>query len=762
LTTYSSSQLPPARDDGPNGAAEAPALQLGQTLRKYWVTALATAVAVVVATVFFTLGQKRIYQAEATVMFDPHPPSPLGKRVEAVVDMGAGTFWNNQEYYETQYNIIKSRRVALAVVEDLGLQNDPAFLQNLPEGQQPTKAEPAGPELAAETLRGRLKVDPVKDSRMATVKLRDANPKRAQRILGALVETYVQQNLDTAMASTSSATDWLRGQLDSLKNDLESSEMALHQYKKKKDILSLAFDDKSSMLAGQMKDINAELTRVRALQQEAMARRNVLAGAPGGDPTLIQDNELLHSAQMIGLRSRYQEAVRERDGLLGSGKGPHHPDVAAAERRVKSAKKAILKEIANIKRAAGGEVAKLARQAGGLQGMLEAAKQQAHELGLLEIEYNRLNRSKENTEKLYSLVLERTKEADLSQMLRVNNITIVDKPLVPMVAVSPRVPLNLAVGVMLALLFGVGAAFGRNLMDRTVRIPEDVERELGVTFLGLLPEQGKAGSRGGYYGYGARHRRHRGKRVQDGRPELVVHEDPTSSIAEAARAIRTNLMFMAPDTPYKTLLVTSAGPSEGKTTVACCVAVAMAQAGQRVLLVDCDLRRPRVHRIFPHDDDAGVTTVLLQDNLAEAIVETEVPQLSVLTSGPVPPNPAELFHTERFKKLLHEAAAHFDRVVIDSAPVVAVTDPTILSTLVDGTVLVVRANKTRKELARHALGSLQAVGGKLAGVVLNAVDVTRSEYKYSYYYYHRGGYYGSPPASSRDVPAPPEQADARA
>ncbi|MCA9619574.1 MAG: polysaccharide biosynthesis tyrosine autokinase [Myxococcales bacterium] len=709
-----------------------------RNLRKYWTTALAVLVVTVVGTTFFTLGQKKIYQAEGTVMFDPNPPSPLGSQVESVVDIGSGNFWSNQEYYETQYNIIKSRRLALQVVKELGLQNDAAFISNLPAGERPEHEAAVEPERAAEVLRGRLDVEPVQDSRLAIIKLRDADPERAQRLLSTLIDTYVEQNLDNALSSTSSATDWLRSQLDTLKKDLESSELELHQYKKEKDILSVKFDDKSNMLAEEMNQINAELTRVRGLQQEAIARRNVLAGAPGTDPRLIQANELLRSPLLNTLRADYESAVRERDALLGEGKGAHHPEVAAANNRVKAAEEAILKEINNVKRAADREVAVLARQAGGLKGMLEESRKQAHELNLLEIEYNRLRRSKENTEKLYSLVLSRTKEADLSQMLRVNNISIVDKPLQPQTAVSPVVPLNMAVGVVIGLLLGVASAFGRAMMDRTLKVPDDIESELGMTCIGLLPQLEDMDTPPA-----AKPKRRRGKVAPVLRPELAVHDQPTSSIAEAARSIRTNLMFLSPDEPYKTLVITSAGPAEGKTTVTCCIAVAMAQAGQRVALIDCDLRRPRIRRIFGLPDQEGVTTAMLENKFEGAFFETEVPNLYVMPSGPIPPNPAELLHTERFKQLLEYAQANFDRVIIDSAPVVAVTDPTILSTIADGTVLVVRAHKTRKELAHHAQRSLAAVGGNLLGVILNAVDFSRSEYKYSYYYYRRSEYYGS-------------------
>ncbi len=709
-------------------------------------------VLVVAGTVFYTMGQKRIYEAQSTVMFDPNPPRPLGSRVESVVDMGAGTYWDNQEYYETQYAIIQSRRVALAVVQDHGLHNDSAWLQNLPEGVEPKLKNHVTPELAAEVLRGRLSVQPVIDSRLATVKYRDASPQRAQRILSAVVDTYVEQNLENALASTTSATDWLSGQLDSLKADLENSEMNLHQYKKDNDILSIAFDDKSSMLGEELSQINKELTRVRAELQEASARRRELGRVPVDDPTRIQAHELLNSPLMSTLRAQHAKAVSEKKALLGENKGANHPEVQAADARVRASEKAILKEIGNVQRAYAADVAVLSSHAGGLKAMLEEAKKQAHEHNLLEIEYKRLSRAKDNTEKLYAMVLERTKESDLTQMLRVNNVSIVDRPLTPTAPVSPRVPLYLMVGALLGLAVGVGAAFGRGLLDRTVKVPEDIEVDLGLPVLGLLPEseknQGATNAR--------KKRRKRGAVVeQPGKPELVVHDDPMSSIAEASRSIRTNLMFMAPDNPYQTLLVTSAGPSEGKTTVACCIAIAMAQAGQRVALIDCDLRRPRIRRVFDiADDDQGLTTALLGEPLETALFESEVPDLTILPAGPIPPNPAELLHTERFRRLLDEVKERFDRVIIDSPPVVAVTDPTILSTIADGSVLVVRANQTRKELARHAVRSIQAVGGNLSGVVLNAVDFSRSEYSYSYAYYRKGEYYGTPPVSTDDGDTP--------
>jgi capsular exopolysaccharide synthesis family protein len=216
---------------------------------------------------------------------------------------------------------------------------------------------------------------------------------------------------------------------------------------------------------------------------------------------------------------------------------------------------------------------------------------------------------------------------------------------------------------------------------------------------------------------------------------------------------------MAPDRPFRVLLVTSAGPSEGKTTVASCIAIAMAQAGQRVILVDCDLRRPRIHRVFRKSSSIGVTTVMLDEGglPAEELLQTDVPNLSVLPAGPIPPNPAEIFHSARFRKLVAQLSERYDRVIIDSPPVLLVTDATVLSTLVDGCVLVVRAFSTDKELARQSLRAMLDVSGKVAGVILNSVDLNRHEYKYYYYYYKRDGYYSyaqtpqSPSGTSPDA-----------
>jgi capsular exopolysaccharide synthesis family protein len=299
------------------------------------------------------------------------------------------------------------------------------------------------------------------------------------------------------------------------------------------------------------------------------------------------------------------------------------------------------------------------------------------------------------------------------------------------------------VSLFIGLATGLALAWMREQLDSSLKTQTDVEQALGITFLGLLPEVASADGKKG------QSRRRRRSATPNARPELVVHDRPLSGVAEAARSIRTNLMFMNPDQPLRRLLVTSAGPSEGKTTVACSLAIAFAQAGQRVCLVDADLRRPRLHHIFDRHGDSGLTNVLVGESTLDVVAKpTGIENLFSVPAGPTPPNPADMLGSERFRLVLAELAARFDRVVIDSPPVVAVTDSVVLSTLVDGTVFVARAFLTARHLSAQGLRALRDVGAPVAGVVLNAVNVNRHEYSYYYYRYYRDGYRSSPPPQS--------------
>lgn len=707
---------------------------LWRAVRKHWLMILTLTIAVALGVAFYTLNQTKIYKAAITIQIDPTPPRPLGNEVQQVVDIGAGAFWSNKEYFDTQLRLIRSRRVAERTVRTLGLNRDTAFLGNLPPGGKHAPSD-VSLHAAAQIVRSRLSVEQERNSRLVVIGFEDADPRRAARIVGAVVDAYTQLNQEDVVASTGSAGDWLHKQLGKLKAELEGTELSLHEYKKDKGILSVSIDDQSNMLRAEMSILNSQLTNARTRRENLAARLKEIEKIDPDNPVEMPISELLANPTVSQLRAEHLTARRELESLTALGRGENHPDVKSVRARELLTREALVSELRNARGAVGRELAIAEAEIAGLSGLFQRAEAQAMDLNLLEIEYNRLDRTKQNTERLYGLVLEKTKQSDLTQMMTFNNIRVIDPAVIPRSPVRPEVPTSLALGVFAGLLLGVGVAVGRELTDRTIKFPEDLERELGLTYLGLLPLTAEMGAQ-------PRRRRQKLGGVERA-VELLAHRRPSSGLAEASRTVRTNILFMSPDHPHRRLLVTSAGAAEGKTTVACCIAVAMAQAGQRVLLMDCDLRRPRLHRVFDRNNDHGVSSLLIGESTIDVqSMETEVPNLWVLTAGPMVPSPAELLQSERFSRLLTDLSERFDRIIIDSSPLIPVTDAAVLSRSVDGTVLVVRAFETSRELAWQAARALRDVGAHVVGAVLNAVDLSRSHYGayYRYYAYKQDGY----------------------
>ncbi|HLK37224.1 MAG TPA: polysaccharide biosynthesis tyrosine autokinase [Polyangiaceae bacterium] len=731
-------------------------VNLAKAVRKRWALVAATVILASGVALAYAKTQTRIYQAVSMVEIDPHAAQPLGNKSDGVLDIGAGWWFDTREYYETQYKIVTSDRVLATATRDLGLANDYEFF-----GRTSPPPTPPTVEQTAAVLRSRVSAEPIKYSRLLLIKVDDPNPRRAKQICDAVAAAYISQNLENAQSATADAVTWLNGQMDHVKQDLEHDEDALHDFKLRNDLPSTSINELSNMLRVEMQELDTSLTHTRTKQAELQARYAELSKVPPDNPDQLPASELLASQFLGSLRSRYQEAVKERAALIASGKGENHPQVKSVSETIAETRSALLDEVRNIQGALERDLAIVGREEAGEAALFDATRKRAVELNMKEIEYHRLDRGRQENEKLYELLLDRTKEADLARMMRANNIRVVDPAKEPHSPIRPRVGLSVGIGLFFGLVFGIAFAWTREQLDASLKTPDDVENKLAVTFLGLLPELGEEEEKP-RYGRRRRSRRSKPKTPPVGHDELVVHTRPLSGMAEAARSIRTNLMFMNPDRPYRKLLVTSAAPSEGKTTVACTIAVAFAQGGQRVCLVDCDLRRPRLHRIFDRAGDVGLTNVVIGEATVDDVAKpTEVENLWSVPAGPTPPNPADMLHSKRFHDFLNELAERFDRVIIDSPPVIAVTDSAIISTICDGVVFVVRAFKTSRHLSAQGLRSLRDVDAPLVGAVLNAVDLNRHEYTYyyHYYYYKREGYRTpTTPAQSddgeQDRPAP--------
>jgi capsular exopolysaccharide synthesis family protein len=692
---------------------------VGRLLRKHGSLVAACVLAVVAATFFWTLGQPRLYRSEALLRMDPNPPRPLGNRIELVSD--STSWWNRREFYETELRVIRSTRVSAATVRQLGLHADAGFLGV----KGPVKPVPVLD--AAKIVSARVTVEPVKDSSLVYLRYEDFDPTRAQRVLATHIRIYLDQNLEQTTALSTTALEWLNDQLGTLKDDLENSERALSDFRLKNNVLSISLEDRHNLITNQLESVIKEITVLEIRRIELAARSSELNAAKQDDPLSATTTDLIENPILTGYRSSYAGHLKDLEELETT-LGDSHPKVLAVRAKLEATRKAIENEVKNIKGAAASELRSVDKRLADLRKKDDELQKQAHELQQFEVPFNQLARNKTYNEKIYGIVLERARETSLTRMMNFNNVRVVEDASLPAGHYKPQLSQNVGIGAVLGLVLGLALAALREFSDQSLRTPNEVESMLGVTCLGFVPEisESELGPATGQ---------------SDIRDTFVAHR-PDSAIAEAVRVIRTNLTFMAPDRPYQVFVVTSALPEEGKTTVSCSLALTLAQSGLRTVLVDADLRRPRLHRTYGLSNDVGVTLAVAgQLPLDEALRPSEFPNLDLLTSGPIPPNPAELLQSERFAKLVKDLRAKYDRVIIDSPPGLPVTDSAILSQIADGTILVVRGFRTPRAAVRQALRRLFDVKGHVIGVVLNAVNLRDTAYKGQYYYTYRGGYY---------------------
>jgi capsular exopolysaccharide synthesis family protein len=699
-----------------------------RTVRKRWpFVALSVIIGTVIAFVY-TYRQPKIYEATCQIVIEPMAPQIL-PGAKDVVELGTGTFWANKEFYETQYRIIQSTSVGQRTAEKLGLQYDPDY--------GAITGSALDLNAVGRALSAQLTVKPLKDSRVALITVSDRKPQRAALVANTIADTYIEHNLDYKLEGARSAMAWLAEQEAELKRDLEGSEMKLYQFKRDRNLLAVSLDDKQSMLSQNLASVNSKLTDLRIKILELDSKKKMIERARNN----IADEETLPEIRENGaiglLRQQYFQQAKEY-GELASRYGPEHPKIKAISAQMAAIKKAYEDEIDSVLLAFEKTYQQNVDYERSLKTLAEQQKKEAIELSKIEVDYKPLQRASEQNTKMYGLIASRQKEIDITGPMRANNVRVLERATVPGAPVRPKPIQNLIIGLLMGLGTGIALAFLIEALDNTLKSQADVEQFLGVPVLGLVPiigatAQTEAADAGD-------HLRER---------DLGVFLDPKSVAAECCRSIRTNILFMSPDRPLKTMVVTSPSPQEGKTTTAINLGVTMAEAGGRVLLVDTDMRRPRLHRSFGVPNQTGISTVIVgKAALEEAIKRTDVPNLDVLTCGPVPPNPSELLHTERFRSVLAECAKIYDRIVLDSPPTSAVTDPAVLGNLTDGVVLVVKAGETTRDSATHARRQLAAAKARLFGVVVNAIDFSNPAYGYEYYYrnYYRYGYtYGNGP-----------------
>ncbi len=704
-------------------------------------------IAVFIATLIYTFKTPPTYEATTTLLIETN------NSVEQSL-FNLTSFGNQANMLTNQMEILKSRNIAERVVHELensDVRDSISFFHPLDDGTELTFND------RVEIVMQSMDVEPKRDTDILTLKYQAGSPFEAAYIANTIAREFAKQNAETNRLEVTEMRKFIEERLRIKAKELKESEERLRNFQQTEKIASLdaettqlvqqlsqaesmleearielqtkqqLLDNANKLLEERKKALGANLTEtstpyIQALQQQladAEAQKVIYlsaikASVQEGQTIYFDDQLKQYDEKIKALRDQLN---KEAQKLVASG---------MVSDPLKISEDLVAKTIT-----LSGEVEAAKAKIDALQNVLDKYNRRMEQLPDKVLQLARLQRRKQVDEQTYIMLTQKLEEAKIQESAQARNVRIIDKAIKPLKPVKPNKKMNIMLGVLLGLGLGVGITFMIEYLDRSVRKPEDVER-IGLNVLATIPkiEIEKLEK--------VKKRLNEGNRVE---ARLITHIDPKSPVSEAYRTLRTNLQFSKVEKELRTILVTSAGPKEGKSTTAANLAIAMAQAGNSVVLIDADLRRPLIHSVFGMDKDKGLTNYLagsLQYN--ELVHETFIENLKVITSGVLPPNPSELLATQKMKNLLKQLQEDYDIVIIDSPPVIAVTDASILSTIVDGTLLVVYAGQTEKDAIKRATMMLSSVSARLLGTVLNGFDVQGIYGSYYYYYYHH--YYG--------------------
>jgi len=721
---------PPAEAHGQVDPADFKLGEYWSVLRKRkWVVIASLAVVVAVAALA-SFRATKVYEAVGRIaIFRETPMSLLDKDPAEAPD-------EDSLDIDTQIKILQSDTVALEVVKRLELHRNPlvvgAAAQNSTSAfGTSSEIDPKLQPALLDFVHKNLRIVPVPKTRVVEIHFTSTDPRLAADAANATAAAFVEQNFKTRYEATVQTSEWLSRQLADLQVRSEAAQEKLAQYQKENGIVGA--DEKQNVIISKLDELNKELTAAETdrIRKEALYRM-----ALSGDPTLLSkvtEDSLLE-------RLRAQEAdLSTQLAQLSTQFGPAYPKILELNQQLDQVRKSIENERKRTASQLESDYTAALERERLLRKAFEQQKAHANSLNEKAIEFNILKRDVETSRALYDGLLQKLKEAGLMASLRSSNVRIVDPARVPMVPARPNIPRNLQIAFAAGLLGGIGLAFVTEALDRTIRTPEQVQMTSGLATLGVIPLEGSVASGKRLSFLPALPSPNRSSEsAQD--LALVAASRPASQIAESYRALRTSVLLSSSSRP-KVLLVTSSLPEEGKTTTAINTAIVLAQRGGRVLLIDADLRRPNIHRMLGIRSENGLSSVLTGNcNLSDALHESDhCTNLFVLPAGPIPPSPSELLASQAMRELLERCRNEFDHVLIDTPPVLSVTDAVSLSVDVDAAVLVVRSAGTMKPALRRACELLRQVKANILGVVLNAVDMKSEDSYYYRYHYYSGG-----------------------
>lgn len=674
---------------------------------------LAIVAAAILLGVVSILVAPRIFQARASVQIDQQVAKVLGTEDTSPLDSGVEA----DRFLQTQVDVFESRAMARRVSDSLGLAANDEFLKRMSGGTIAPLTPATGTRLdrVLDTLQKNLTVDLPRNSRVVGLIFTSRDPALAAQIANSYSTNFIEQNIQRKFSTSAYSRKFLNEQLGLVKSRLEESERALIAYARSAQLIDASGgaaraegvpEGPRSLVTANLVDLNtafaeSEANRLRTRQRWEQARATPLMSVP----------EVLSNETIQRLSQRYSENLASLDELRNR-LTPNHPTLIQATAQLATIESQIKLLARNILESINNQYLTAERQHRAIEAKLAVLKSATLTEQGRGVRYNILQREVDTNRQLYDSLLQRFKQVSAEAGISTNNVAIVDSAEPPRKPTSPRPALNLAISIVAGIGLALMFAFGREYLDDSIRDPQDVERKLGIPLLGVVPEQ------------------------SDGNP-LAALANPRSELAEAYHSVRTAIELSSNQGTPRSILVSGGGQSEGKSTTSFALAQDFAMLGRQVLLIDADLRRPSLHRVVKAKrTERGLSTVLAQlGPVEEAIVATETPSLSFLSSGPLPPDPATLFAGAALPELLAKLVEKYDVVVIDGPPVLALADAAQLAASAQATIFVAEAGGALFGQARNAVSRLIRAKARIIGCVVTKYNAQRSGYGASYDYY---------------------------
>ncbi len=711
-------------------------LHYWRILRKRAWHVLATLAIILALSVIVTLRTTPLYRATSKVAIFPENQNVLGFK-------DPGNVLSESDYdlaLQTQASILSSDTLALRVMDVMRLAQDPRFndVKRSSASASPRRSSSAAPDKAqtAELLRRfhkEFSVELVPQTRILEVAYTHPDPQLATEIVNTLIKTFIEENFKTKYESVTQTSEWLSKELADLQLKVETSQEKLVRYQKEHGILGA--DDKQNIVTAKLDELNKELT---AAETDRIQKQSDYTSAMQEDAGTASDRFSTGGGASLLDKLREQETQLDTQyAQMTTQFGAGYPKVAELSNQLKQVRAEIAAEQTRTLHRLRDQYLAAVQREKSLTAAFEQQKQAANALNESAIEYSVLKRDADSNRQLYEGLLQKLKEASISAGLRSDNIRVVDIAQTPIFPVTPNLPRNLGFGFLLGLGVGIGLALVLDNLDTTVQNAGQISDVCALPNLAVIPLQTSSHS----------HLRKRLAAIpaSNGNRDLalVTYARPKSQAAESFRAFRTSLVLSALGAPPKVILVTSAWPQEGKTTVSANLALVMAQRGTRVLLMDADLRKPGVGRMFGITHKGGLSTLISGVDQADEVVlpSSQIPNLSIVCAGPAPAQPAELLGSQLMRDYITRWRNEFDHIIIDTPACLSVTDAVILSPAADQVILVARSGQTTKAALRRACDVLQQVNASVMGVVLNAYDMNSLDGYYDSYRSRNARYY---------------------